>query len=124
MQALRTNRDPRTAEDVLAEFAECAPIAFAKPSLWPGPEAAPTTARLLWDAASLYIAYTVEGSFAEAVDPARCTAAALDTLQAAYDPSYVDERLQRVVMLDDRVEVFLWEVLPGVDFQSYYAFEM
>lgn len=29
-----------------------------------------------------------------------------------------------MVMLDDRVEVFLCEVVPGVDFQSYYAFEI
>eukprot|EP01050_Picozoa_sp_SAG11_P022241 SAG11_NODE_4156_length_2034_cov_2.781395_2_plen_104_part_00 len=31
---------------------------------------------------------------------------------------------QRVVMLDDRVEVFISPVLPGAPYQSYYAFEI
>ena len=97
MQALRAARDPRTADDAVAEFADCPPVTFAKPKLWPGPDAAATTARLLWDATSLYISYAVEGAFADAVDPARCTADALDALQAMYDRSYADdERLQRV----------------------------
>ena len=124
MQALRASSDPRTADDPAAAFAAAPPIAFAKPALWPGPDAAPTVARLLYDDAHLYIAYACEGSFADAVDPARCTPDALSTLRAAYDPSYSDPRLQRVVMLDDRVEVFVWEELPGVPFQSYYAFEI
>lgn len=111
MQALRTSVDPRTLDDPAGAFAEAPPIPFAKPSKWPGPEAALTVARLLWDDSKLYIAYFCDGSFAEAVDPARCTAAALSALQTAYDPSYSDPRLQRVVMLDDRVEVFLCQTV-------------
>lgn len=114
MQALRTSVDPRTLDDPAAAFADATPIPFAKPSKWPGPEAAPTVARLLWDDSKLYIAYFCEGSFAEAVDPTRCTAAALSALQKAYDPSYSDPRMQRVVMLDDRVEVFLCQTVPTV----------
>jgi hypothetical protein len=124
MQALRATADPRTLDDPAAAFADAPPVPFVKPAKWPGPEAAPTVARLLWDDSNLYIAYSCEGSFADAIDPARCTAGALSALQDAYDPSYSDPRLQRVVMLDDRVEVFLWQTLPGVPFQSYWAFEI
>ncbi len=124
MQAVRASADPRTLDDPAAAFADAPPVPFVKPARWPGPEAASTVARLLWDDSKLYIAYSCEGSFADAIDPARCNAGALSALQNAYDPSYSDPRLQRVVMLDDRVEVFLWQRLPGVPFQSYWAFEI
>ena len=126
MQAIHTASDPRSADDVAAAFAVAPPVSFAKPSLWPGPEASATTARLLWDEQRLYIAYAVEGSFAEAIEPSRCDESALETLKNAYDPDYEDPRLQRCVMLDDRVEVFLQPELPGGAElpQSYFAFEI
>ena len=124
LQALLTRQDPRQLADPALAFATCVAYPFCKPSQWPGPEPAKTTARLLWDAEHLFIMYTAEGSFAPPIEPGQCQPAVLAALKADYDPDFADPTLQAVIMLDDRCEVFVQAVLPGVLYQSYFALEI
>lgn len=131
MQALAAPSDPRQGPAASALFAGCPTYRFCKPAKWPGSEPDATTAQLLWDRENLYILYHVEGSFAPAISVDQCEPSVLDALLRDYtDPtqvvnaSFADAGFQRTILLDDRCEVFVQPVLPGVPFQSYYALEI
>ena len=124
VSALYTPADPTEATSPYPAFSQCPPTdLFAKPTLWPGPACDATTARLLWNESALYICYECEGQTAAPIDPA-----SLDPLAHASLGAEIPESV-RSVLLDERVEVFVWpeEVqtsagTPKQD-QTYYAFE-
>jgi|EP01047_Picozoa_sp_COSAG01_P037500 hypothetical protein len=139
MQAIFTQRDPRTllgddgaASTAAAAFADCPAYQLHKPALWPGPDSFTTSAQLLWDVGHLYILYAAEeGSFAPAIAIEQCDQPVLDTLLNDYrDPNQVsdtdfpDNDFQRVILLDDRCEVFVQPVVPGVPYQRYFSLEI
>lgn len=139
--ALHTASSPLVEDSPYHAFAGSPPTAlFGKPCRWPGPEASATTARLLWSQEALYVCWELEGTPAQPVDPAQVEPGCLAGLEGGQvQPG------QRSVLLDERVECFLWQPRePAVrgeagepaakrpkagedgDFagQAYYAFEV
>lgn len=122
--AVRTASPPLQAPSPYHAFATCPPTAlFAKPKLWPGPQSEVTTARLLWDEAALYICFECEGQTAAPVAPERVEPGVLAGLEGGAVPA-----AQRSVLLDERVEAFIWptgdqSTTPAAD-QHYFAFEV
>jgi len=125
--ALYTEASPLAADSPYHAFARSPATAlFGRPQLWPGPEAAATTARLLWNEAALFVCWELEGEAAPPIDAARVDSATLHGLEGG--------RLrpeQRTVLLDERVECFLWQPPEGdpavggpCTGQTYYAFEI
>eukprot|EP00933_Yihiella_yeosuensis_P040023 TRINITY_DN34246_c0_g1_i1.p1 TRINITY_DN34246_c0_g1~~TRINITY_DN34246_c0_g1_i1.p1 ORF type:complete len:646 (-),score=114.32 TRINITY_DN34246_c0_g1_i1:155-2092(-) len=131
--ALYTEASPLRAEFPYHAFSKCPPTAlFGKPAFWPGPDGDVTTARLLWHDEALYVCWELEGQAAAPIEAAKVQEACLLGLEdGAVKPD------QKTVLLDERVECFLWQPPIGKEaFQStkeaekshngqtYYAFEI
>eukprot|EP00927_Polykrikos_kofoidii_P046848 TRINITY_DN40978_c0_g1_i1.p1 TRINITY_DN40978_c0_g1~~TRINITY_DN40978_c0_g1_i1.p1 ORF type:complete len:640 (-),score=107.11 TRINITY_DN40978_c0_g1_i1:38-1957(-) len=122
-----TISSPLKADSPYHEFASSPPTAlFGKPQLWPGPESSATTARLLWNEEALYVCWELEGVAAPPTSASNVEEVALEALQGGQvQPD------QCTVLIDERVECFLWQQPLAVDAgasqntgQTYYAFEI
>lgn len=128
--ALFCEVSPLAAASPYHAFASCPPTAlFGVPARWPGPRGSATTARLLWGPHALYVLWELEGAARPPVKAAQVEPAVLAGLQGgAVQPS------QRSILLDERVECFLWQPDSGAEDafeadaascgQTYYAFEI
>lgn len=122
--ALFTAAAPAAAASPYHEFARSPPTAlFGRPARWPGPEGSATTARLLWSASSLHVCWELEGPARAPLRPGAVEPAALATLEGGAVPEQ-----KRKLLLDERVEVFLWQPAAGSDGDSkgqvYHSFEI
>lgn len=120
--ALYSPSSPLKASSPYHAFARSpATVLFGTPALWPGPRGSATTARLLWNESALFVCWELEGNVSLPVTPSQvdpeCFGALLDGAAPAD---------QRMVLLDERVECFLWR--PETDSptarQTYFAFEV
>lgn len=136
--ALYISESPTKADSPYHAFAKSPPTAiFGKPKFWPGPEGSATTARLLWNETALYVCWELEGNAAPPIHESQVEGDSLAALQGGQvQPD------QRTVLLDERVECFLWQPLgkepqphdgPSLKKmktdqshtgQSYFAFEI